>query len=154
MANEFLQPRRTRRRRRWIAFVTALAAYWFVSRPSVAPPGWGNDFDAAVKEAAAKSKSVLVAFHSESCPPCVAMDRTVLRADVVQKAISTFVPVRVDVGKTPQVAAMFGVTATPTYAILSSEGHLLAQTQGYQSEEEMLRFFQAGREALKNGRGS
>lgn len=110
-----------------------------------APLGWGSDFDAAVKEAAATSKNILVAFHSENCPPCVAMDRTVFRADVVQRAISTLVPVRVDVVKSPQVAALFGVMATPTYAILSSDGKLLVQTQGYQSEEEMLRFLQAER---------
>lgn len=132
--------------------MVALLTFWFVSRPIGAPPGWGNDFDAAVKEAAATSKGVLIAFHSANCPPCVAMDRTVLRADVVQKAISEFIPVRVDVGQKPQVAAMFGVMATPTYAILSSDGRLLAQTQGYQNEEEMLRFFRAGHEAERNGR--
>jgi thioredoxin-like negative regulator of GroEL len=125
--------------------LVALLAFWFVSRPLGAPPGWGSDFDAAVKEAATTSKNVLVAFHSENCPPCVAMDRTVLRADVVQKTISTFVPVRVDITESPRVAAMFGVFATPTYVILSPEGKLLAQTKGYQSEEEMLRFFQAAK---------
>lgn len=147
--SDFLQPQTRARRRPWLAILIGLLVFWFVSRPAGAPPGWGGDFDMAVKAAAEQSKFVLVAFHSENCPPCVAMDRTVLRADVIQKALSDFVPVRVDVARDQRVAGMFGVFATPTYAVLSPEGKLLAQTQGFQSEEEMLQFFQTAKESAK-----
>jgi len=125
-----------------IAFLAALFAFWFVSRPPGTPPGWGTDFDAGIKQAAVEGKNLLVAFESDGCPPCAAMDKTVLRADVIQKAITRFVPVRVNVVTSPQVAARFLIPGTPTYVILSPNGKLLAQTSGYQDEEAMLRFFQ------------
>ena len=142
---EFLRPERKRRRLPLVGVAVAVFIFWFVGRPLAAPLGWGEDFDSAIQQASAANKNLLIAFHSDSCPPCVAMERTVFRADVVQKAVSNFVPVRVDIRRKPEVAAMFGVTATPTYAILSPEGKLLAQRQGYQSEEEMLRFIQSAK---------
>lgn len=132
--------RPARRRVPMIAVLAALVAFWFVSRPPGVPPGWGSDFDAGLKQAAAEGKNLLIAFHSDGCPPCLAMDKTVLRADVIQKAVTRFVPVRVNVSQSPQVAMLFQIEGTPTYAILSPEGKLLAQTSGYRDEEDMLRF--------------
>ena len=126
-----------------LAVILALLAFWFVGRPAGTPPGWGTDFDAGLTRAAAEGKNLLIAFHSEGCPPCLAMDRTVLRADVIQTALTSFVPVRVNVTQSPQVVSRFTIPGTPTYIILSPEGKVLAQTSGYQEEEDLSQFLRS-----------
>ncbi len=134
------------RAQRWgptLLIAATFVIYFFLSRPPAAPPGWGTDFDTAMQEAAASGKNVVVAFHSEACPPCVAMERTVLRSEVVRKALDSFVPVRVDVTHPSESAARYLVEGTPTYLVLSPNRRLLGRTDGYLSEEAMIRFLQA-----------
>ena len=130
---------------RWgptLLIASAFLLYFLMTRQAAAPPGWGNDFDAAMREAAVSGKNVVVAFHSAACSPCMAMERTVLRSDVVRKALDNFVPVRVDVTHPSESAARYLVEGTPTYLVLSPTWRLLGRTDGYQSEEAMLRFLQ------------
>lgn len=137
--------RRSARAERWgptLLIAATLAVYFFVTRPAAAPPGWGTDFDSAMREAGASGKNVVVAFHSEGCPPCAAMERTVLRSDVVRTALDKFIPVRVDVTHPSESAARYLVEGTPTYLVLSPNWRLLGRAVGYQSEEAMLRLLQ------------
>lgn len=144
-SEEFIQPQRKRRRVPLVWVVVAVFIFWFVSRPLAAPPGWVEDFDLATQQASSANKNLVVAFHSDSCPPCVAMERTVLRADVVQKALTPFVAVRVNVTGKPEIAQRFGVMATPTYVVLTPEAKEIVRTDGYQSEEDILRFLQSAK---------
>jgi len=142
---DFLQPQRKLRRMPLLGVVMALFVFWFVSRPLAAPPGWVEDFDAAVKQASLANKNLVVAFHSDGCPPCVAMERTVLRADVVQKALTNFVAVKVNVTRQREIAERFAVMATPTYVVINAEGKEIVRTDGYQEEEDMLRFLRSAK---------
>jgi len=111
------------RAERWgptLPIASALVLYFFLTRPTAAPAGWGNDYEAAIQEAGATGRNLILAFYSEGCPPCTAMDRTVLGTDAVRRALAEYVPVRVNVASQPELARRYQVFATPTIAGRSS----------------------------------
>ncbi len=121
-----------------------LAFYLYVGRAAPAPPGWGDDFTAAVEEAAATDRRIVVEFYSEGCPPCVSMSRSVLGADAVQRALSGYVSVRLDAWRHEELSRRVGVFGTPTYVILDTSGLVYAREEGYRSVEEFVGFLQRG----------
>jgi len=121
-----------------LAFV--FGAFFYVTRSPAPPAGWGGDLDAALKQAAEQQKPVVIAFHMPNCSPCSVMDRTTLRADVVNDALKSFVPVRVDAARRPDIAGKYGVPGTPTYVVLSPDGAPIAQVAGFQSTEDFVGF--------------
>ena len=125
--------------------------YLFSNRPAPLLEGWKSDFGEALSEAAASNRHVLIAFSMPGCPPCVAMERTVLGTRAVRAALSDFVPARVDITGQPELANRFGVFATPTYAIVDFTGRLLAKSEGQQSIDEFLRFLSRGRDMTGSG---
>jgi len=128
---------------RWaliIAGLLVVGVYVASSRPVPPPPGWSSDFAGASSEASQSGRPLLVAFHMSSCPPCVAMDRTVLRSEAVQHALSSFVPVRVNADTDWALARRFGVGATPTYAIITPPETVVARVEGFQAEDDFLAF--------------
>ena len=140
------------RRGNWgmpLALAAALVLYFFVSRPVGHPAGWGEDFDTALRQAAESGKELVVAFHSDGCPPCTAMDRTVLGSQAVQRSLADFVPVRVNVAQNPDLAQRYFVQVTPTYAVLGPSGKLVARTDGYHTEEMFVAFLQQARDATR-----
>lgn len=131
------------RSHRWgptLLIAAALVIYFFLSRPAAAPAGWGDDYEAALRDAGATSRHVVIAFYSEGCPPCAAMDRTVLGSPEVREALSGFLPVRLDVNRHSEPARRYQVFATPTFVVTDQAGQPLAQRQGYQSKEEFVAF--------------
>lgn len=118
-----------------------LAFYWYGTRPVGEPPGWGHDYAAAMSQAQSTGKKVLMAFHSPSCPPCLAMDRTVLRSEAVINAMSPFILVRLDTsaGGSEQ-AEQYGVMATPSFIIVQPDGRPIVQADGFLSEEQFINF--------------
>ena len=131
------------RTKRWgptLLIAATLSLYFFLSRPAVAPAGWGDDFYAALKDAGATSKHVVIAFYSEGCPPCAAMDRTVLGTPEVREALSGYLPVRLDVNRHGEPARRYQIFATPTFVVTDETGRPLAQREGYQSKEEFVAF--------------
>lgn len=121
--------------------VTGTLVVYFVStRPASAPIGWGGDYDAALVEAKATDRNVVVAFHMRGCPPCYEMDRSVLGAPEVRTALERFVPLRLDVDEHRTHANRLDILGTPTYAVLDQQGRLLAKCEGYQPIERFLKF--------------
>jgi len=131
------------RRRRMVLFVLLLIVFAVVmSRPSAAPAGWSGDFDAAMAQAKASGKLVVVAFHGEYCPPCHAMDRFVLGKAPIREALVDFVPVRLDPTKHAELAAKYDVYATPTYVVLTADGTLVHKVVGPRTVDEFVAFLQ------------
>lgn len=133
----------SRSRLRWVP--TLLIAGMFIlyllaTRPVSGLSGWSDDYESAVAESTATGRPLVLAFHSQGCPPCAIMDRTVLTQSVVQQTLGRFVPVRLDVGQHPALAARFDVMGTPTYALVDATGNTVYQVSGYLSVEEFLRF--------------
>jgi len=131
------------RAQRWgptLLIAATLMLYFFLSRPAAAPAGWGDDYEAALKDAGATGRHVIIAFYSEGCPPCEAMDRTVLGSPEVREALLGYLPVRLDVNRQHQSALRYQVFATPTFVVSDEAGRSLAQRAGYQSKEEFVTF--------------
>lgn len=128
---------------RWgptLLVAAALTVYFFLTRPAAAPAGWGDDFEAALMDAAATKRHVIIAFYSEGCPPCTAMDRTVLGAPAVQEALFGYLPVRLDVNRQREPALRYQVFATPTFVVIDEAGRELARCEGYQTVKEFVTF--------------
>ena len=136
------QPRRGRRRR-WGLFVVALAVFAVVfGRPGAAPAGWGGDFEVALEQAKSGRRHVVVAFHGDYCPPCLAMDRFVLGKQAIRDALVDFVPVRIDPKDHNELARKYEIYATPTYVVINSDGALIHKIVGPQDVEEFVSFLQ------------
>lgn len=128
---------------RWAptGIVILLAFLFFVSTRSTSiPEGWGHDYEAAMIEAVEKQHLVLIAFHSNNCPPCVAMDRYVLTNPIVIESIKKYTPVVVDMYSRSDLAEKFAVNGTPTYAIVNHKEKLIDKIVGYHESNDFVRF--------------
>jgi len=128
---------------RWgptLLIASAFGLYFLVSRPAAAPTGWGDDYASALRHAGATRRHVIIAFYSEGCPPCAAMDRTVLGTPEVREALLGYVPIRLDVNRDREAAQRHQVVATPTFVVINEAGRVLARREGYQSVEELVAF--------------
>ncbi len=128
---------------RWTTpFLGLLLAVLVYAATRPLPPlkGWMNDYGAALATATATDRRLLVAFHMRRCPPCVAMDRSVLGTGAVRLALEDYVPVRLNVDEQRELANRFQVVATPTYAVVDPRGGLIAVAEGFQPAADFVRF--------------
>ena len=128
---------------RWApaGIVVSLAFLFFVSTRSTSiPEGWGHDYEAAMIEAIEKQHPVLIAFHSNNCPPCVAMDRYVLTTPIVIEAVKRFTPVVVDMYRRSDLAEKFAVNGTPTYVIIDHDEKPIDQIVGFHEANDFVSF--------------
>ncbi len=122
--------------------LTALAPAALIA-PIAQAASWGTDLPAALKQAAASDKNVLVVFTgSDWCPPCIALKKNVLsKADFAEYAKANFVLVELDFPRRKQLpaalraandklAAQYKVTGFPTTLALSPDGKELARVVG------------------------
>jgi thioredoxin-related protein len=128
----------------------ALTLYFVMTRAVPLPEDWGHDYQAALAQAAASGRKVILAFDMRGCPPCTAMNRSVLTSPEVKSALRGYVPVGVDIDRAPELAARFEVYATPTYAIIDVQGRLLARREGYQPVESFVSFLREGSESFSS----
>ena len=146
MHGGFVQPggRRPGALTRWGPTVLITAVLWvyvFGGGSSAPPPGWGSDFASALSEASSTDRKLVIAFYSEGCSPCAAMDRSVLGTPAVQAALAGFVPVRVNAWEARDLTVRYGgVPVTPTFVVADPAGNLLARVEGYHSVPEFVRF--------------
>lgn len=126
-----------------LLFLAALiVAYLWTTRPVPPPEGWSEDYAAALREASVTDRNVLVDFYLRGCAPCQVMDRTVMTAEPVKRALSEFVPVRLDLAAEDQLADRFDVLGAPTYVVLTPEGQMLSQTSGTLTVEQFVAFLE------------
>ena len=108
------------------------------------PVGWTDDYDAALKQAAAEKKHVLVDFSgSDWCGWCKRLDKEVFDTDVFRKgAAKSFVLLMVDSPRdkellsekakkqNPELVKKFKIRGFPTVLVLDAKGEVVHQT-GY-----------------------
>lgn len=141
---------------RWVpaVFVLVLIGVYFVAQRQVEPPPeWGHDFEKAMASAAKEDRPVVAAFYSEGCPPCAAMDRSVLRDEKVREELTDFVPVRVNMWREREIANRMGVMGTPTFLVVSATGQVRARCEGFQPVDDFIRFLHDGREPAPDAGG-
>ena len=139
----------------WVAtaiIIALVAMQWPIYRSmamellNIDPPddniAWRTDFEAAMAEAEASGKPLLVNFTADWCGPCVAMKRDVWPRGSVGDAVSSgYIPVRLDVDE-PEGQRMgmhYGVSAIPTTIVATAEGEELERVN-YLSRRAMEEF--------------
>lgn len=92
---------------------------------------WQPNLENAKRIAAQTNRLVLVHFWTESCGPCMRMEREVFSRPEVAAAIeANFVPVRINVQRLPQIAREYGVDRWPTDVILGPRGDIIDRKTG------------------------
>lgn len=89
---------------------------------------WLRDIEQAKDIARRENKTVLVHFWSESCGPCLALERYVFPHPDVAKTINqSFVPVKVNTSQNPRIAATYKVSRIPQDVFITPEGAVVRQ---------------------------
>jgi len=125
------------------------AGYGQASSNATVPLAWIENVDAALQQAAAQRRLVLVHFWSDNCPPCVGVERNVLSRPEVQQAIqANFIPVKIKVDNQPAVAERFRVDRWPTDLILLPDGQELVRSVSSQDPARYTAFLARAASAL------
>ncbi|MFO7692178.1 MAG: thioredoxin family protein [Vicinamibacterales bacterium] len=131
-----------------VAFVSLqwpmLKGWYYKAAGAEAPASaivWQTDLDAALAEARASNKRVLVDFYADWCPPCVAMKHDVWPHPEVARAVDAgYVPLLVDADRDTVLGARYQVSAIPTLLLLDADGRIVKRHDGFLPRSGMLRF--------------
>ena len=119
-------------------------------RPRTSSPvTWGHGtagLNAALAEAKASGRKILLDFEAVWCGPCHTMDQWIWNDEEVAREITAgFVAVKIDVDTEKGLVKRFNTTGYPTMIILDSSGKETWRKADYQSSKQML-------EALRTGK--
>lgn len=108
------------------AIVAALLAA--PGAPAQAKPGkivWQTNFERAMAQAKKSGKPVFVDFFATWCGPCKALDAKVFPDARVVKAARSYIMVKVDADKRPDIIKKYNVQGYPSLGFFSPSGKLL-----------------------------
>jgi thioredoxin 1 len=108
------------------------------------PTGWNTNYSSAFPEAMGSKEPVLVFFTASWCGPCKMMSRTTLTNDSVRQALAGMPHVAVDIDEHQDLAAKHGISAVPTFVLLSEFGAEIRRTTGFQPASDFLRWLTNG----------
>lgn len=115
-------------------------------------------FDAALKEAAAEKKIVMVDFYTGACVPCKRMDLTTwLDPGVASFLAERAISLRLDAFKEPGLSARYRLREYPTTLLVRPDGTVIDRLLGFLPPDKFLAELKdtlAGRSALQRARAS
>ena len=122
--------------------VVAIATLAKALRPKEIVP-WRTDFAAATAEARKDGKPVFAYFTATWCGPCQNLKHTTWADKEVDAALRGYVPVKVDIDRSPELAQKYGVRAVPTFAVLGDDGEAVRQADGALPPQDFLRWLKS-----------
>lgn len=108
------------------------------------PLGWSTNYPVTQAEAVAKQEPMLVYFTAGWCGPCKLMSQVILADPVIRQALDGTEHVAVDIDQNNPLAATNGVTAVPTFLLLSASGDETRRVTGFQPAGEFLQWLTNG----------
>jgi thioredoxin 1 len=111
-------------------------------RPRAAAPfAWGHDFNAALAQAKAGHKKLLIDFEATWCGPCKTMDEWIWTdAEVAGLLTSGFVGVKLDGDVEKTLVERFNVNGYPTMVVVDGSGKELQRAVGYLPSKGAIEF--------------
>lgn len=115
--------------------------------PAISPdrlPAWRTDYKAALAEARASGKPILVDFTADWCPPCRVMEREVWPDERLRQALKdNAIPLKldVDVESTNTLVQSRRIRSIPTVLLLDAEGNEVAR-RSMSTAGQLLRLLQ------------
>jgi|ERR1700744_2493497 len=106
-----------------------------------------NDFNEALKQAAAQNKYVFVDAYATWCGPCKMLKAITFKnkkAAVFYNANFINVAIDMEKGQGPQLAAQWGMQAYPTLIIFNPQGKPVLGSVGYIKADDLIKFGEAG----------
>lgn len=102
---------------------------------------WTRSWDAAVKKARSKNKTILVDFYADWCIWCRRLDATTYRdpkvvAFLTDRVVAT--KLNVDKREGRSLSTRYHVDGLPTILLLSADGHELGRIPGYMPAGQFL----------------
>ena len=108
-------------------------------------PGFENATDKAILDAKKLGKPVVIDFGAQWCPWCKKLEAETLSHKEVQKALKSFVALKVDMTRPQKIerafAGKFGVEGLPTVVFINSKGKELKELKqvGFVGASEFIR---------------
>jgi hypothetical protein len=101
---------------------------------------WRPDLQRATQEAGRDGRMVLVYLWEAFNPACAELDRTLFRSEEVLVQMRDMIPVRLDAALQRKEARQLGLTAPPSFAVISPDGELLRRTGQPKDVDQFLAF--------------
>lgn len=103
---------------------------------------WRNDLRAASAEAQASNKPLFLYFTASWCGPCQSLKTTTWADADVEKELSHFVPVKIDVDEHPEIARQYPSDGIPHFVIAKQDGTMVRDTVGAYPPKDLIEWLQ------------
>lgn len=109
---------------------TALLATGASASPQPAFIAWNTHFESAQQIALSSNKTMMIAFYTDGCAACQAMDREVYgRAPIIAEA-QNIVPLKINAESQPQIAQRYNIQKYPTIVWTDAAGNEKHRSDG------------------------
>jgi thiol:disulfide interchange protein DsbD len=122
-----------------ILFVTAALIYFvppLLEAKEIVP--WRLDPTAAMAEARTKNKPAFLYFTATWCDACQTLKQTTWTDPVVAKALSDYVPIKIDVDHFRDLAQQYPSEFLPHFVIVDGDGKVVRDFSGALDSKEFL----------------
>ena len=125
--------------------VALVIGFSMLNRESTAPERvpWRTDLHAAMDEADKSGKPLFLYFTADWCGPCQSMKHTTWADADVEKALSSYVPVKIDIDAHPEIARQYPGDGIPNFVIAKSDGTLIRHKVGAVPPPDFLEWLNA-----------
>lgn len=100
---------------------------------------WRTDYGAATAEAQKTNRPLFLYFTANWCEPCQSLKHTTWASAEVEKALSDYVPVKIDVDENSELAKQYpGHGSIPHFVVLGKDREIVREGEGAADPQEFL----------------